>query len=291
MPLTTSAFRNRCANQNISLAPVLTAILDDYYGLDESLFDTIEGVSRHIRKEATPLANRLLEGNIWGNDTAAVALRRIINGTIQPAYVDAQELNFNCKEPKTISACSYAETAFSETIHEIEFDLMSEHREVGQEDRGCDVFVHNGEPIFLRKSQGEPSSLSLADITVNGVPYPRGSIFRVETKDEIRRDSGPQSSINGVREISIDDISSIGFRRLSIWALSPVERSDRVQYIYGGRRDIVTRRTIEELQASIQTALSGAEVKPKPETTKAPSVRIPYNHFVILSQLALGQKV
>lgn len=105
------------------------------------------------------------------NDIGALALTRMINASIDPV-IDAEVVfpsGSSC-DVRAIEVCRTAEKDFAFMIED-----LKKQEDV---DEGGEIIVDNsGSPIMLRKASNVPSSLSLTELVVNGIPYPAGSLF------------------------------------------------------------------------------------------------------------------
>jgi hypothetical protein len=163
-----------------------------------------------LRKYPTiPLATGVVEVD----PVASLPVRTfldIANASVQPPVIPGNVLAFECMHAKSIYACSGAERFMLDTLK------IMQDREFSSGSQNPDVIVDDAnKPVFIRKAIGELSALSLAPVSINGIPYPAGSIMRLETKG--RQDNVGKIGSVGVR--SVDQVTSISFRRLSAFAL------------------------------------------------------------------------
>jgi hypothetical protein len=271
MHITPGVFETAAQRQDVDFAMILEDALR-YCERDETLSPAVSHVGRYFRQSVEPIASKPLIGNPWQYDTAATTLQRIVNASIVPVEADPSTPSFVCEGAKTISACGYAEVAFSKVI--AQKITEADKRPPGIEDRwsGGDIFTEGDVPIFIRKSDGEPSALSLRDIVVNGIPYPKGSILRVDTYREYQEGSPPQPAPHRLCQVEARKIAKVAFIRLSAWAFSPQERADKTTWdtLFIRRRadmsdaqwSTLTSIPIEEVQLAAQAALKAGRVEP-----------------------------
>jgi hypothetical protein len=176
---------------------------------------------RLLREEPqTQLGTSLIDEAPFRDNPTATILTRIINTSVARVDPDDELPNFeNDGTTPSISGCGYAEEAFANT-------LVSLRRRLPLPTKGAQVFTEDGQPVLLRKRDNIPSALTLTDIIIDGVWYPRGSVTRVETaRDYNRRGKyGPRIPRMGIEELPTEDIERIAFVRLSALALPRVER-------------------------------------------------------------------
>ena len=147
-------------------------------------------------------------------DITAVALARVINASVESPIVQPKSaVRFESTNNSTCS-CAKAEHLFLET-----FRALSDITSLGEVALGCQLIVKNDQPIFVRKREGEKTSLTLREIIIDGIPYPAGSI--VDTKF---RDGDLLIPSSGAEAIPAELIEAVSFLRLSAFALNPLMR-------------------------------------------------------------------
>lgn len=262
MPVTIRQFRDECVRQGVESKAYLASGISEggLYGHDEELLaEVINYVGESLRKHPVAQANKPIDAKVWQGDTLALALTDIVNATVEPVD-DPKVASFKCGGAKTIGACYYGEINFAETIDGIrQLNQCSGHEYTGA---GCDIFTRNGTPLFLRKNKGEPSGLSLEPFAINGIPFPQGSIVRIDTEDEWRHGQYPTPAAETIRKIDVRDIAKIAFVRLSIWSFPPEDRNHAILKKYAsphnfvGRWDLVTSASIENVKSMVQQSIS-----------------------------------
>jgi hypothetical protein len=221
MPMTSfEDFRDYCEFQDVGLSPVLSELTQKQMDPLNPVYcpTTIAGAvasAGSLLREPTikPIAERpiKIDRRVLRNGSAALALAKMVNGSLKPDY-DYGEVAFDCTTDRRIDACQSAEYRFARTVLEIEEGSNP----------NCHI-VGNGKPVLLRKASpyGTPSTLTLTDITINGVPYPRGSIVRLDLLSDVPYIKGAQK---GIESIGLDDVKNVGFVRLSAFAMFGIER-------------------------------------------------------------------
>lgn len=260
MTASMTEFSSVCVDQGVRY---MSPTLEKYTGLRTStdpVWLAMQSVGRQLRKyPGEILVDRVITGDMWTEDTAAKALQAIMNGSVEPVETTPEITNFTCSGAKSIGIYGAAESTLLSTV-----DKLAEQSQLPRGQRlfrpyGCEVFTRGNVPLFLRKSGEHPSALSLGDTAINGIPYPRGSIFRLDTQDEVEgRVVGPDK--NGLRVADIKEIAKIAFVRMSIFALRPDERN-QYHNVYVFRHDYnnsawerVNNISIDEIQERVLKA-------------------------------------
>lgn len=146
--------------------------------------------------------------------------RSMLNSTVEPAD-DLEVPTFSYPgRGRSISVCSSAESKLAITYLALE--------DGDDEVTHAQVITKNGSPLFIRKGLGHSSAMNIQDVVVNGVPAPAGSLFRVDTVhdqpgDEKDNDNSVRTP-DGLTVCDAEDITYVGFRRLSMYALPTVAR-------------------------------------------------------------------
>jgi hypothetical protein len=186
------------------------------------------------------LAERPLKPRNEFKDPALRALAGIVNTSIErptdhPNYFESGPI-------ARADACADAENFFLSA------------------DNGYQIIVNDeGKEILIRKSEGARTSLSLDEININGVIYPPLSVFRAEIGEpetdweelgyrsvvEAKNAYGDQlpSRIdpNRVEVVSMDQVTSIGFLRLSLWGLAKADQKASTRGIKSLSKDLQKR--------------------------------------------------
>lgn len=237
----TREFKSLCLDKAVELeSEFILPLLEgtkvkgiDYTYEPTALITAVSQAARMLRRSpGKPLANlQIADLSPFAHDAPATYLANIINSSLQPTTTAGASYTSSSRK-HTIAACYKAEGFFGWTIE----DLKAFGSEAYPPRYGCDIVNDaSGRPVFLRKSAGEaPSSLSLRPFSVNGVVYPAGSIAKVEIdQDHQQRDLqdyydepvDPYVPAKSLRTIPGSDITWVGFKRLSAFALPPEERS------------------------------------------------------------------
>jgi hypothetical protein len=183
------------------------------------------------------------------------ALRTIVNSSITPWPGSAREgTAYSTTEPvSALSTCGDAEEWFSHVIKQME---QPEQPAWYGNFIGYQIFTSpQGRAIAIRKSLdvGQPSTLTLTQTTINGIAYPAGSLMRASTDRSQRAAEGEQ------QRVSTNDITRIGFLRLSAFAVPLANRRDFLPKLEGctdnTAREVLRGCAIGRAQQIAQRAL------------------------------------
>lgn len=202
------------------------------------MFGVIAEAGRLLRKESDrSLASQPIRNlKPFNGDVAATTLANIINASIEPVSPAEDIFSFDCRDRLNINACPYAELGFAATYKDMrrmtQIDIFG----------GCEIILDKtDQPVFVRKAEGVASGLSLKPFVVNGIPYPAGSIARVELDTDYTDEDNHKVPVVCGGEIDVvshEAITGVAFRRLSAFALPPGQRSAfgrSLEFGYGHR--------------------------------------------------------
>ena len=185
-----------------------------------------------LRKQpGTKLANGFVPEGEATDGTARRVLAAIINASLDPGSFVSPDRTFIGKEVRKVAVCDLAERYFADTIAHMEHVLDPAHHEAPPDDydeMGYQVIVGaDGQAIAIRKSGAHNSTLSLVDLTINGIPYPAGSLLRMEVTSDPVEDNITTLDVPDGEFTIIDSsqVTNVAFMRLSAWALVPAERA------------------------------------------------------------------
>lgn len=147
-------------------------------------------------------------------------------------------------------SCGLAETHFRDTV----FAMNREHRDPwisNDGPRGWDIIVSaTGEAVGLQKREGERSTLSVVPLSLNGITYPAGAIFRTNVHD-LDQPEFWQNSLIATRQLT-----AAAFLRLSLFALPYQERLGYANQLgHEGHTVSTELPTLEFVRAATQKAL------------------------------------
>lgn len=224
MYVTVKQFHESCLAQGVAYtSPELACALEDPSpgaGLPQ-IISTIGHVLRRPDGHG-PFVSRTVDDPAWHSDTAARALRDIINGTVEPVSPTPLP-NFNCLGYHPFNKCS----RFEPTLARIVMHMAEQNRHPAEARTyagyGCDIFMHHGVPLFLRKGIFNPLAVSLEEVVVRGVRFPRASIFRIATANEVEYGCIVPDAYH-LNVLDTTEIKEIAFGRLSLFAYPPDER-------------------------------------------------------------------
>ena len=205
-----------------------------------------------------------------------LTLATMLNASNRP--IDAQDTRpqFNELATEPINTCAEAESRFAETFFSLGYDKPEELM-------GSQVFVDEEQvPVLLRKDFGEKSTIALSDIVIKGVPYPAGSLVRLEIAGDISRDSVVmygQLPDSGLEVLPLGLVENIAFSRLSAFALPAPERrlAFRMELIGINNPDsrrFVTRVGRASLRGIVQAAMANEHQQPTWSTQRPMPARL-----------------
>lgn len=224
--VTFDTFHNVCVQQGVELDP---RIISSGQGINTlpycytptDVLTAVAGASALARN--TPganLANKAISGKPWENDLAARTLQHIINGSVAPLSNTAPQTTFTSDKTSKLNTCLEAEYRFIELFRSLQ-RYASGSAPITAILKG-ELFVANNGPLMIRKFNGQPSTLTLNRIVVNGIPYPPGSIVGIIT----RRDLEESAKSSSLIITSARNIATIGLLRLSAFAERPKKRTE-----------------------------------------------------------------
>jgi hypothetical protein len=117
---------------------------------------------------------------------------------------------------RTISACEEAELYYMRTLRSLALFCQSG----AIHDRFRIVADRQGRSLLLQKAAGERSALTLRRITIDGIPYPPGSIVRLGITGEYDN-SLAKSRVSFTYH---DHVEYVAFQRVSEFTLPPEKR-------------------------------------------------------------------
>lgn len=241
MPAVPTDFENfarLCASNDIKLhESVLTAGLE---GLS-SLVHTYEPDGMYAAvAEAGQLFRRKPENKSYNTRLASAAISRevlygfphslasrtlvgMVNASIAPVRARSWDTGFSCRNVQVADVCRAAETYFGAAIVQI---LQPRERIEGYNHIvGHQIIVGEGDKIIaMRKGAYAPTALTFEQITINGIPYPAGSIVKLHLLDQFRNGKYHRRPPAARQVVGVERVSHIGFRRLSAFALPPSQR-------------------------------------------------------------------
>lgn len=221
MPLTSSEFLGVCDDQNVRFVPDLAPRLAHYRQPGVPLHGLLHVIGDRLRQHPYQVADRPLAGEEgWEDDLYAATLRRVITGRHEP--LEAGVVDFSLGWGRTIGACRQVDKRFSRVFGNI-LGQAGQAASARFRRAGCEVIEHEGRALLVRKGIGEPSAISLETLAINGIPYPAGSIMRVDTGDALE----PQVDHNKFEVLPSDQIRSMAFRHLSAFAFEPGIRTEQ----------------------------------------------------------------
>jgi hypothetical protein len=258
-------FQSACSEQGVSLHERISGlrlprekINYDAYA-PTSMMRAIVRAGRILSTGYEPLADGKLElDERIQTDTAALALFDIVNSSVDPEDDSLDAIpNFRLASYPGIWACRLAELRFIKAYEELE-------QGIGK----CQI-VSDGSKraLFLRKSDVQPSAVSLARVRIEGVVYMPGSLFLLELLSDPPRRKIDVSQYEGIQTYSIDQVRGATFTRLTTLPLRTSERNfshtdfalaSYFKYLHANRQTVQTV-TIDDMADVANNALVKAE--------------------------------
>lgn len=173
---------------------------------------------------AKPLADKpIVPGDDFNEDLPTQTLVEIINASVLYQPPDPDRFNIQSERTDIIDNCGDAEVGFMRTA-----EALSRISSDGKVLAGSQIFLHKQAPTFIRKAGSFPSTIGLKPISINGIPYPPGSLYSLEfsTGDaaSYEEKETPDAAANRVEVYSARQVKAIRFLRLSAFALNSTER-------------------------------------------------------------------
>jgi hypothetical protein len=255
MAVTSREFLDVCDQQNVDFIPDLAPRLVHYRNPGLQLRGLLHVIGDRLRQHPYQVAGRPLVGEEWGDDLYATTLQRMVTGQHEP--LEEGVVDFRLGAGSTIGACRQVDARFARVFGNI-------LRQTGQEapkrfrGAGCEIIYHEDRPLLVRKGIGEPSAINLEPLAINGIPYPAGSIMRVDTGQALE----PQVERSKLKVLQSDQIRSIAFIHLSAFAFEPETRAQDGPPVpkprLWGRKEAkaAAQATIEEIAAATQELLA-----------------------------------
>jgi len=148
---------------------------------------------------------RRQSGNVIGQ-----TLVSMVNASIEKPIADPSVPAFECLDPLAEEVCNVSETHFLRAISSLH----------GQGEKKADIITDgNNWPILLRKRMGARTCLTLCEVTINGIPYPAGSITSIEFVDSVDGEVEDGVEKRKLRVLGSESVASLGFQRLSRFVL------------------------------------------------------------------------
>lgn len=230
-------FSMQVLEQDVLFHPELEAAIRNQAVSDKGNYYTPSSILAGIAQAAYLLRNRpnveLVNTEITLQDAQSASVElltfaNILNASrgLQTAPLPAYTLSDS--SPAYIDNCFNAEPMFGRILALIDEDPLSNtYNNVAS---AYQIICDGMQPVFLRKGCGKPSALSLVPIALNGIPYPPGSLWRVDLRWDKSVRSGNSFAYNlnytGYKNelIPFTSVTHASFMRLSAFALPCQER-------------------------------------------------------------------
>lgn len=179
-------------------------------------------------------------------------LRNIINGSITPETSPTQPAFQNIYEGG-VDVCRSAEGRFGTIFNEMRKPDNPAPRGPSGNSLEWTFVVDGSSPVLLEKTRGagRSSTLALEDITINGIPYPAGSLLAIYKLPHARLSAGAHTVV------PMEEVENVSFMRLSAYTLPPGRRE-----IFDNNYKGETTWPMEQLREVAHTALADVLSKP-----------------------------
>lgn len=126
--------------------------------------------------------------------------------------------SFTSRTQSSSTVCQESEDLFVDNLGHTEYEIVKQKKTQT-------VYVNEeNQPILFTKGEGVRSTISFADIAVNGIIHPAGTIFRARQKPK----TSFKSIAPGLEMGGLSNISSIQPLRMSLFPIPPDERLEAV---------------------------------------------------------------
>ena len=142
------------------------------------------------------------------SDISSRVLASMINASIYKASRLDNRPDFICTDPAGLGICYRSEPSFLSALRELHNGYNS-----------ADIITDGKKPVLLAKHVGERACLTLCDVTIDGVPYPPGSIATYEIDLAARLEAERTQAEQIYKRFDVSNVKSLGFLRLSRFAL------------------------------------------------------------------------
>ncbi len=174
------------------------------------------------------------------DDFSSQVIASMINASIERPEQNPDGLAFNCVDPFGVNICKSAEPRFIDAVDAT---------------KDLDVVTDNDKPVLAIKYLGEVSCLTLRDVTIDGIPYPAGSITRPVIKETaVNREINSERK-TGPGQYTIDEVKSLGFMRLSMFALPLADRPLWRNAYSAPDFSKIRKVTIDDIAARVQQSM------------------------------------
>jgi len=260
-------FTNNCALSEVTLDPKLIEEPlhhdadfcyqpDDWYGAVAKAGEILR------QRPYVELVNTPITDQLFGDGSLTLpqmTFKGIINASRDRIANQNPATTFFCRGAKRVDSCSSAEGGFGLTINNMTHGHKARDSRRSGEDYykrfGWTIIIDDDMPVGITKRYGQPSTLALSPITINGIPYPAGSLLRMNTlkKGYHHEAEERRTFVPGER------IAFASFLRLSAFAL-PAEERKTFQHAIGNVSEqpgeIVRTWSIEKIREIARQAIA-----------------------------------
>lgn len=189
--------------------------------------------------------------------------RSIVNQSINPE-LDTSTGFRDRQRRSSESGCQKAEVFFEQLIDTTLRGELAQHY-------GGRVVYRDAEPLLLQKCVGAQTLLSLQPLTIEGITYPAGSIMGAHVSLDKNQATGryePPHPYGRLEAIDAETVDGLSFLRPSLFALTPAERQEYLEYPSWAYSRKYHRSTVEAVAILSLTEaaeiVAGAAVPPTP---------------------------
>lgn len=263
-----SAFQQVCQEQDVAVHPdIIKAGLkghakDPHTYTPGAYFAAVAACAEiHIGTNTRELADKTIDLNNSGHPElqdflASRTLASIINNSVEYAGGLPWDQTYTCEQGTSLEACFFAEGSFCSTFAQMQKPGRKSTAESGTV--GYQIITgENDRPIAVRKAKGICSTLSLVDISVNGITYPAGSLFKMQLRSDWNGYTYPTyAPIGQQTSVGAERVSHMTFQRLTNLAEDPRMRPSDLDFTGKPERQRVYERyDLQKLQKVAQKAL------------------------------------
>jgi len=274
-------FQSQATTHDVTIPPEVIAAAENPNSLGQYTFtptDMLAAIAAagHMRrrKPKEPLIEHPLPETEEDTFLDKTLKTMLAAGHEFPGIADLPSFSYDQKID-TVSACDWADQRLGSVLHFLKSEKTVAHAQ---------IITSQGVPLFVRKgSPGHASAMNIRPFMLNGGLILPGTILRVDTTYDIpqtpvstadRRiyDRLPPDNIRGnevpwgLSTLDINDVTQIGYGRLSTFALPPEERTgDMLPRLEGLARldpaaaDFVRTTTMEDITTIVDRALPHAK--------------------------------
>lgn len=258
--MNTSGFKQSLENQGVTLKFLAESSFSQYYNryAQDVIRDadglatwppTVESyalsrIADYVENNPDmPMADKPVHLGLLPADFTSQSLGQVINASLIPARKRRFGLPDFTGVNEAVDNCSAAETGFLSTIDALRAYAASD----GPEPNVRVIVDKAMRPLLLQKSIEIGSVLTLQAVSVNGVPFPPGSIMAIRFEEDVTK-----LPKKGVEVMTKAAVTGMSFLRLSYFALPFAERHPSPHFV----NPAVYTTGLQGMEATISTAVA-----------------------------------